>query len=67
MKTTSFSSIIVGNAFSPALGSVGHNSVYVKRENGICPQMGTYEESIFFPDDRVVAVRLPEKLLKQHR
>lgn len=53
--------------FSPPLGSVGCNNVYIKKENGVCPQVGTREHGIFWPDDRVVETKLPDSIMKIYR
>lgn len=62
-----FAQLRINEAFSPLAGQVGSTSVYIKKENGICPQVGVKgSEGIFWPEDRVMPVRLPEKVLKHY-
>ncbi len=68
MKFTTFAKIAVNSAFSPVMGTIGCNSVFVKKENGICPQVGAKDvEGIFWPEDRVSVVNLPASLIKNYQ
>lgn len=63
---TTFSKIAINSAFTPAPHTVGSGRVYIKRENGICPQVGTSEEGIFYPTDRVIPSNIPPRILKRY-
>jgi hypothetical protein len=65
-RFTMFSKIQLNTAFSPAPGEIGATKVYVKKENGVCPQVGTKEFGVFWPEDRVIAVSVPKHLLEKH-
>lgn len=65
-RWVSFDSLKINDAFTPAPGCVGASSVYLKKPNGICPQIGTKDEGIFYPEDRVVPVRIPESVIKKY-
>ncbi len=62
-----FGSLKLNETFSPIPGTVGSTSVYVKKPNFICPKVGAdNEEGIFWPEDRVVPVRIPEVVMKKY-
>ncbi len=65
-RFTRFSSIQLHTAFSPAPGEIGATKVFVKQANGVCPQVGTKEWGIFWPEDKVVVVNVPKHLLDKH-
>lgn len=67
MRIVNFASLKIGSAFSPAPGNYGATSVYVKRENFICPKVGEDgHEGIFWPEDRVIETKLPEKIRRHY-
>lgn len=66
-STTKFLAITPDTAFSPAVGQIGSQFVFVKKPNGICPKLGVDNEfSIFWPNDLVVAVKVPPAMLKKY-
>lgn len=66
-RYTLFSKIQDGTAFSPAPGEIGATKVFIKKPNGVCPQVGVEEEyGIFYPTDKVVATSVPPHFLKKY-
>lgn len=65
-RWVSFGSLKNNETFTPAPGQIGASSVYLKKPNGVCPQVGTTSEGIFYPEDRVIPVKIPEAVVKKY-
>lgn len=74
MKPIKFLAVKIDQAFSPAPGQIGSSKVYVKKENGICPQVGVSrweneswsEVGIFYPNDLVYVTKVPFNMMKEY-
>lgn len=81
-KPMQFKSLKINSGFTPGRNDPGYGSVYVKKENGICPLISkdnryvknealgrlVYEiEGIFWPEDMIYPVAVPSKILYHYR
>lgn len=80
-KPILFRDLYLNSAFSPARPDPGHNQVYVKKENGVCPVVSkanrwlnipgfgvTYElQGVFYPEDKVYPIKVPPAILFHYR
>lgn len=64
-KVVKFKNLKVNEPFTVLPGEPGSTKVFIKKLNGVCPQIGAVGESSFYPTDRVMTVTLPKKMMER--